>query len=196
MPKIIFLDTNVYLHYQDIDQINWLEIAQADTVMIVVPPITVRELDKHKDFHQRPRVRKRAGAALKKLDNLFSLTNQTQLSDDVSIHLEDRDPLIDFRKFLLSPEVQDDNLIASIIMYRSEYSDSEIILVTSDAGLILKSKAKRHGITPVQLPDRLKLPEEPDQEQEQIRQLKQEILELKSILPRLYLTFEYGSQHA
>lgn len=196
MPKIIFLDTNIYLHYQDIEQINWLEIAQADNVTIIVPPITVRELNKNKEIHPRKRIRKRAGATLTKLFTLFSSTHQTQLNDVISIHLEDRDPILDSNEFHLNPEIQDDNLIASIIMYRSEYPDSDIILVTSDAGLLLHAKAKRYGIKPIKLPDSLKLPEEPDPEQIRRMQLEKELQELKQKVPQLSLTFEDGSQQA
>jgi predicted ribonuclease YlaK len=137
MPKIVFLDTNIYLHYQDIDQIDWLKVVQADAVIIVVPPITIRELNKHKDSHSMARVRKRAGAILKKLSELFGSSLQAQLKSCVAIHLEDSYSLIDFGAHHLSREIQDDNLIASIIMYRNEMPDTEIILATTDAGLTL-----------------------------------------------------------
>jgi len=196
MAKTVFLDTNIYLHYQDIGQIDWLKVVQADAVIIVVPPITIRELNKHKDSHPRTRVRKRAGAVLKRLSALFISSLQAQLKSGVAIHLEDRDALIDFGAHHLSREIQDDNLIASIIMCRNEKPDAEIILATMDAGLTLVAKAKRQGITAIRLPDNLKLPEEPDPEQERIRELEQELRELKLKAPQLSLTFENGSQHA
>ena len=67
MSKIVFLDTNVYLHCQPFYQVNWLDIVGAKAVTIVLPPIIIRELNKHKDTSSRPRVRRRAGATLKKL---------------------------------------------------------------------------------------------------------------------------------
>ncbi len=196
MQKIIFLDTNVYLHYQDFDQINWLEVTEADHVTVVVPPITIHELNKHKDLHPRPRVKKRAGDTLKKLFTLFSSASQAQFRNGIAIILEDREPLIDFSAFLLSREVQDDNLIASIIMCKNETPGVEIVLVTSDHGLTLLGKARRHGITTIKLPDNLKLPEEPDPDQEKIRKLEQEIRELKRTMPQLSLIFEDSNQYA
>lgn len=195
MVKIVILDTNVYLHYQDFDKIDWLKVVQADAVTIVVPPIVIHELNKHKDSHPRTRVRNRAKAILKKLSALFDSDFQAQLTSNVAICVEDRE-LIDFGAYQLSREIQDDNLIASLIMCQHEWPKAGIILVTADGGLTLLAKAKRYGIAAMRLPDNLKLPEEPDPEQKRIRELEQEIRELKLRIPRLSLTFEDGNQHA
>jgi hypothetical protein len=196
MSKIVFLDTNIYLHYQLFDQINWLEILKANAVTIVIPPVTVRELNKHKDLHSRPRVKKRAGAVLKKLNALFESGSRARLRDGIDVLFEDRDPMIDFAAYQLSHEIQDDHLIASIIMCQSEMPEAEIVLVTSDAGLALRAKAMRQGIATIKLPDNLKLAEEPDPSEKRIKELEQELRELKRRIPQLSLTFEDGSQHA
>jgi len=196
MPKTLFLDTNIYLHYQDIEQIDWLRVVKAEAVVIVVPPITVQELNKHKYAHPRTRVRERAATIVKKLSALFESSLLAQLNSGVAIRLEDRDPLIDFQAYHLSRESQDDNLIASIIMERDEVPGTEVILATSDAGLTLMAKARRHGITPVRLPDTLKLPDEPDPEQKRMRELERQLAELRASAPQLSLTFRDGSDHA
>lgn len=194
MSKMVFLDTNIYLHYRLFDQIDWLEIVKANAVTIVIPPITVRELNKHKELHPRPRVKKRAGKVLKKLFALFESGSQAYLRDYIDVWLEDRDP-IDFAAYQLSHEIQDDNLIASIIMFRDENPETEVVLVTSDAGLTLVAKANRLGISTTRLPDRFKLPEEPDPEQARIKELENELRELKLQVPQLSLVFENGRQH-
>jgi len=196
MPKLLFLDTMVFLHYQDFDQINWPEVAQADAVTIVIPPVTIRELNKHKESHPRPRVRRRAGTTLRKLSALLGSGLEAPLQDWVVVQLEDRDPLIDFTAHHLSPQIQDDQLIASIIMRRNESPRLPIVLVTSDVGLTLLAKANRLGIDTTRLSDDLKLPEEIDADQERIRELERQIRELKLVTPQLSLTFEDGSQHA
>ena len=61
MPKTAFLDTNIYIHYQIFDQIKWPEILHTSKVMIVIPPVTIRELNRLKDLNLGTRVRKRAG---------------------------------------------------------------------------------------------------------------------------------------
>jgi len=41
----VILDTNIFLHYQPIEQINWVKVLKSDTVTLIVPPIVVRELE-------------------------------------------------------------------------------------------------------------------------------------------------------
>jgi len=196
MSKIIFLDTNVYLHYQPFDQINWPEIVGAKSATIIVPPITIRELNKHKDSHSRRRVNRRAGEVLKKLAELFEFGSEAPLRDRVNVRFEDRDPVIDFSAYQLSHEIQDDNLIASIIMHRNETPEAEIVLITSDIGLTLLAKARRQGAETIRMPDNLRVAEQPDPTRKRIQQLEQELRELKSKAPELSLTFEDGNQHA
>jgi hypothetical protein len=198
MPKIVFLDTNIYLHYRDFDQIDWPTVLGTDAVTIIIPPITLRELNKHKDSNTiNPRIRKRAGATLKKLAELFETSSQAQLRANTTVRHEANDP-IDFKSHNLNPEIQDDHLIASTIMCRDEMHGTEIILVTADSGLILLGKARLHEITTTKLPNEFKLPEEPDPEQKHINELEQENRELKSKIPKLSLTFDNDSneQHA
>lgn len=195
VAKTIFLDTNIYLHYQLFDQINWLEVIKASEVMIVVPPVTVRELNKHKDLHPRQRVKARAAKVLKKLASLFGSDCQVNIRDNVEMRLEDREPMVNFAEFQLDQSIQDDQLIASIIMFRNEEHKAEVILVTADAGLTLKVKAKRQGIPTITMPDNLKLAEELDSNQIHIRELEQKVRALEIKIPQISLVFADGSQH-
>lgn len=194
--KIVFLDTNVYLHYQLFDQINWLEVLKAEDITIIVPPVIIRELNKHKDSHSRPRVKKRADVILKKLFTLFDADSKVLLRDGIEILLEDRDPLIDFDTHQLNRDVQDDVLIGNIIMCRTEVPETEIVLVTSDFGLTLSAKARRQGIATFKIPDNFKIPDEPNPEQQRIKELEKEIRELQLRIPQLSLMFEDGSNYA
>jgi hypothetical protein len=196
MKKTIFLDTNIFLHYKDFDQIDWLSILQVDSIIIIIPPVTVRELNKNKDSNSITRIRKRAGTIIKKLSKLFETDLQVQLHDSIEIKLEGRDPVIDFATYQLSRDVQDDHLIASILTYRNELPGVDIVLVTSDSGLILWAKAQTQNITTIRLSESLKLSEEPDPEQETIRQLKEELRKQQLRKPQLLLAFEDGEQHA
>ncbi len=196
MDKTVFLDTNIYLHYRLFDQVNWLEILKASEVMIVIPPVTVRELNKHKELHPRQRVKERAATVLKKLLSLFGSDCQANIRDGVEMRLEDREPMVNFAEFQLDQDVQDDQLIASIIMFRNERREAEVILVTSDAGLTLITKAKRQGIPTVTMPDNLKLAEKPDPNQIRIRELEQTVRALELKIPQISLVFGDGSQHA
>ena len=148
--KTIFLDTNIFLHYEPFDQIKWLEIVQAESATILIPPVTIRELNKHKDYHSQPRVRNRAGEVLKRLLALFESPAGTSLRDNINIVFEDRDPVIDFAAHQLSPDIQDDHLIASILMYQNEAAGTETVLVTSDA---VSRSWQKQGDTELQQPE-------------------------------------------
>ena len=195
VTKIVFLDTNIYLHYQFFDQIKWPKILDASKIIIVVPPITIRELNKHKDLHPRQHVKERAAKVIKKFLGLFKADTESEINTSVKIYFEDREPAIDFSQFQLERDIQDDQLIASILTYKNEHLDSDIILVTSDSGLLLIGKARRLNISAIELPNELKLADEPDPDQIRIKHLERKIRELESKIPQLSLTFEDGSQH-
>jgi hypothetical protein len=111
--------------------------------------------------------------------------------------LEDRDPKKkDYSQLQLNPDIQDDQLIASIVMFRREKPEADIVLVTSDAGLALIGKARRHNIQVTKLPENLGLPDEPDQDQIRIRELEKKLRDLELKIPQLSLVFADGSQHA
>ncbi|MBF4483105.1 PIN domain-containing protein [Dehalococcoides mccartyi] len=196
MAKIAFLDTNVFLHYQPFDQIVWPKILQVSEVTIIVPPIIIRELNKHKELGAKQRVRERAGLVLKKLSSLFATGCKAYIRDGVEIYLEDRDPIIDFTQLQLNKDIQDDHLIASIIMFRKERPEADVILVSSDSALTLIGKSRRHNIQVTILPANLRLPEELDQEQSRIRELEKKVRDLELKSPQISMVFADGNQHA
>src|SRR5438105_35064 len=67
----VFLDTNIYLHYQPFEQIDWRKLLKSRCITLCVPAVVVSELDKHKDEHRTRRIRKRAGAVSAKLFEYF-----------------------------------------------------------------------------------------------------------------------------
>jgi hypothetical protein len=191
--KSIFLDTNIFLHYKPFDQIDWCSIVKSEEISIIVPPITIRELNKQKELHPHKHIRERATKMLKKLNSLLSASNSNTFGKGNSISLEDRDPNIEYSSYGLQIEVQDDQLIASILFFCKCNPESDIILITSDDGLLLKAKARRYNINTLSLPEDHKLPQELDSQQKQIKELEEELLHLKTASPELLLTFEDGN---
>lgn len=196
MTKIVFLDTNIYLHYQLFDQIVWPKILKVSEVTIIVPPVIIRELNKHKELNTKLRIKERSSLVLKKLSLLFSMGCKAHICNGVEIYLEDRDPIVNFAQLQLNKDIQDDHLIASIIMLQREKPDADVVLVTSDTALTLIGKGRRQDISITTLPANLKLPEEVDQDQIRIRELEEKIRDLKSITPQISLVFADGSQYA
>jgi hypothetical protein len=195
MNKVIYLDTNVFLHYQPFNQINWLEVVKAESVIIVFPPVIVRELNKHKDSHPRAQIRKRAGETIKRLYGLLDSGSNPKVAENIYVFFEDRDPTIDFASHQLNFNIQDDHLIASIIMNRQESPTDYIVLVTSDLGLTLVAKAGRQSINTLRMPENLRVADEPDPNEDKVKQLEQQIRELNSRTPNLSLTYEDGRQY-
>jgi hypothetical protein len=192
----IYIDTNIFLHYQPFDQIDWSEIAKSDNVLLIIPPVTIRELNHYKDSQSRLHIKKRSSEAIRKLTQLFDTGITAKLRDNVSIKFEDRDPVIDYSTTYLNPNIQDDQLIASMLMDRKESPECNLVLITSDLGLALSTKAGRHGITTIRMPENLRIVDEPDQNENKIKQLEQQVRELNIRVPSLLLSFEDGSQHS
>src|SRR5215469_18533316 len=71
ISKIVFIDTMVFLHFQSFDQLDWPAILNAKQVKVVVPAITIREINKHKDSHSLQKIRERAQTVIRKLFDLF-----------------------------------------------------------------------------------------------------------------------------
>ena len=194
--KTIFLDTNVFLHYKSFDQIDWLKQLGASNATIVLPPITLRELNKQKERHPHKHIRERAGKTLKRLKDIVGADDSGVVRQSVVAFIEDREPLIDFAEQGLQKEVQDDNLIASILFFQGVNPGSDIVLVTADGGLLLVAKARRFHISTLTLPEDHKLPEESDPDRARVKKLEEEILRLNSSKPVLALTFEDGKEFA
>lgn len=55
----IVLDTMVFLHYQPLEKINFADILGSANHVVVIPLITLNELDQHKNTHQNPQIRER-----------------------------------------------------------------------------------------------------------------------------------------
>jgi predicted ribonuclease YlaK len=196
MKTRIYIDTNVFLHYQPFDQIDWLEVSKSDSVVLVIPPVTIRELNHHKDSHPRVHIKKRASEAIRRLTRLFDSGQNAKFGNNVAVLFEDRDPVIDFTANHLSPNIQDDQLIASMIMDRQESPDGHLILITSDLGLTLSAKAGRHGIDTIRMPEKLRLADESDQNENKIKQLEQQVRELSIRVPKLSLSYKDETQHS
>ena len=195
MHKLIYLDTNIFLHYQPFNQINWLEIVKAESATIVIPPVTSRELNKHKESHPHAQIKKRAEETIRRLSRLRDSGAHVEINKGVFVLFEDREPNIDFAAHQLNFSIQDDQLIASILMNRQEAPADQIVLVTSDLGLLLVSKAGRQSINTQKMPENLLIVDEPDPNLTKVKQLEQQIRELKSRIPNLSLAFEDVTQH-
>ncbi len=181
----VFLDSMIYLHYRSIEEIGLPSVLHTDSVTIVIPRVTLRELDKQKNTHQSSTVRNRARRILKKIEQWTS--GQASVRQGVSVEFFPVVPTINYAKHGLNAQWSDDVLIASILEYRGTHSTEQIVLITQDSGPRLT--AHQLGITVAELPEDMKLPEELSPLEIENRELSRMLERLQNALPQLTVCF-------
>jgi hypothetical protein len=187
-----FVDTNTFLHFRPIPELEWLRILGSNEVTIIIVPIIIRQLDTQKDMNDRKAIRRRAASRLTWIRELLRIGRHTAIREGVSVRLEPREPELDLPAYHLSRAVDDDLLLASIIEYRERHPAERVVLVTADIGLMVK--ASHHNVEVVELLKDARLPEEVDPDEARIRELEQQVRELESSRPDLRLRFADGPE--
>lgn len=185
-PSYAVLDTNIFLHHQPFDQIKWTEVLSTSSVVLVITPVVVRELDKHKDQHRIPAIQDRARAALNKIEQITLGETTTPLTDGVELEYA-KEPTVNFQQYGLRAENNDDNLVASCLTCRNLKPDANVVLIAGDTGPRLK--ARQHGIEAVAIPERYKLESALDAAEKEKKQLQRRIQQLENRFPKLKLAF-------
>jgi rRNA-processing protein FCF1 len=185
-----FVDTNLLLHYPLPDQVDWCACTGAKEAAVVIAPVVFRELNKHKDKPESRRLRDRAATVLKWFDAFIDDPTR-RLREGVNLLMLAHDPSLDFAKYGLSRDLNDDWLLASILEFRIENPASNIVLVTEDRGLRVKAIAQ--GLPVVRLPEHLRLPDELDPVEKKLRETEDELRRLRNAMPNLRLVFEDDS---
>jgi len=181
----IFFDTMIFLHYKSIEELPLDDILGASPHTILMPRITLRELEKHKNAHNSSRVRERARKILKEIERWIK---GEAVRPGVSMEFLPRVPAVDYQKLGLDPDWNDDLLIASVLQYQADYPDGvSVVLVTQDPGA--RMTASQLGLRVLELPEEYKLPAEPDPLEAENRELHRRILELQNAFPRLAVSF-------
>ena len=186
--KRIFVDTMVFLHFRPIAEIPWHELAGGEPVTVIVSRVTVRELDKHKFNHRSGRIRERASRVIKELESLVSAGGFVK--EGVELKFYGSFPSIDFREFGLHQDWADDVLLASALEALESDSSSEVLVLSDDAAVRLK--ASELGITPLEPPAGLRLPEDPDPLEKENLDLRRKLAVVENTLPSLGLVYVDG----
>jgi hypothetical protein len=144
-------DTNIFLHYQPLDQIPWPKLANATTVDIVLVSQVLRELDDKKNG-ESPRLRQRAQRALAQIDAwLPPGALVASIADSARLRVRVQEPQqiigLDFA-------VGDDRIVAAAMELRTEASTPTIV-VTGDVGMRFKAEAR--GLTIMRLPEQYRV---------------------------------------
>src|ERR1700692_2389916 len=92
----VALDTNTFLHYVSIDQIDWNELFPDQNVVLFICPPVIRELNKHKDTPRTTKLRDRAADVLRKIDAWVDSSPPIILRKSVEVRFRIYDSGLDF----------------------------------------------------------------------------------------------------
>ena len=180
--KYIFLDTNIFIHFQPFDQISWREIV-GDEYELIIAPVVLDELDKHKTNPNK----KIAG----RIKNILPKIEQEQTNINSIVNACLPVPKDDtFSKFNLSRNQQDHALLSTILEFGAQNGFENIIFISHDTGP--RMRARQLSISVIELDEKYLLPEEDSQEEKELKKLRKENAELKNNLPKVELTFNDG----
>jgi hypothetical protein len=190
----VFDDTNVLLHYQFFDEVDWHTQLGVTSVTLVFAPVILAELDRHKWSGSR-REKARAKSVLKKIASLGLLTTPVSLRpgvDAMALDAEPPDAL--FMQHRLHPQASDDRLLASLLGFGEERPGNRVMILSADTGLGVKARSRRIEI--VAPADSLELPDEPDDVERELEKTRRELNEITGAAPDLALTFGDANTHA
>ncbi len=134
--KVAFVDTNTFLHYRSLEEIDWRGILNCKEVTLMVSQVVIRDLNLQKDGGGKKRIRERAASALKRLGAIVRQAQHASIRDGVELRFRSNDPLIDFSIHKLNRDLSDDWLVATMLEYPQRV-----------AGLSTRSRHKRRRTT-------------------------------------------------
>jgi len=188
----IFPDTNLFLHYRPINEIDWCALLKSRPVQIKIAPVVPHELEQQRVVHQLRKIRDRAGSATKLLQTYLQ---HNHVRDGVTLEFLTSEPTPEYATARnLSLVVADDRLIGAYLLYRQANPDARCIVVTNDLPLTIKLTQRQ--IEFISLDESLLLPSDPDPLEKKYKQLEAELLRYKSREPDLAIEFPDGQNYA
>jgi rRNA-processing protein FCF1 len=182
MKKNAILDTNIFLHY-NIQDVDWCKELGATEIELIVCSTVLRELDEKK----QEALKSLAKRASRNLDLIESLDGKPDgIRKNVRLTALGTEPKIEWDRWDLDPEVDDDRIIATII----GRNNIEDVLVTEDTGP--RIKAKQRNIKCIKLQSG-RIPEAKSAEEIELEKLRKENEQLKNRIPKLSL-FLYSQE--
>jgi hypothetical protein len=179
----LFLDTNIFLQFAKLDQIDWPAIAADSPVDLVVCMQVIHELDRQKSD---PRLKDRARDAIKTIDEFA--VKRMPLRPAVQLEIFNHEVRREDFPAELSPDQGDDILLRLFEEYRGRNPAKRIGLVTDDLGA--RVRAGSRGIKTVQLPEKYRRADPVDEQTKKMRELQRTNAQLQDRLPVLGVVLE------
>jgi len=178
-----FIDSNSFLHYRMFTDINWNKVTNSSSVLLIVCPAVLKELDQKKFSEHDINIRNRSQQVISKMSKMVTSNKIHKIKKNLDLMFISSEPSIDWEKEGLSSQIPDDRIVVSMLEQKNNFKN--IILVTSDIGLTLKASNK--GIKCISLPDEYRLNIKKDKKQKEIEKLRDKITVLENKLPVLKL---------
>ena len=182
----IILDTNIALHFAPIEQIDWAEVSKCKRPTIVITPILLEELERQKIFNPSAALRRRAQRSIDDIERLMGIDDPVEIRTGVTLHFLSHEPTLDYKAHRLDRDVQDDRFIAAALE-RHSLGHIPVFIASNDSGMALKLRSRAIDI--LKLPAALRLPEEEDALQKELKQARLELEKLRNRQPRLTVRF-------
>lgn len=146
--KLVVPDTNVLVHYQRIDKIDWVTVTGSRPVRIVIAHAVLDELD-DKRYAQSAKTAERARRAVVPLDERWQALQETgvaPLRDGVTV------------EFLIDPPLHarlsnTDEEILERACFLAALAEREVLVATGDRGMRARAAANGDNVRPLLLPD-------------------------------------------
>lgn len=127
--KYLFLDTNIYLHYQDFLQIPWNKVLEIDEeCTVVVVPKVHAELDEKKDS-AKGRIQRRAKKISSKLYDILMKHETTKIP---VVRCKAPNPTEEDKR-MLDLSRSDNVIILSAI--KSGWNNEDIVIISADKNI-------------------------------------------------------------
>jgi hypothetical protein len=171
---ILFPDTHFFLHYRHADELPWQEVSSASQITLMVGRTVPKELDNAK-FKLTGRARRLARVYVGRLQNVAATGNPYTLrkaNPRVLLDFAPPRPVGWSMPRSLDPSSPDHQLIADALAYVADNSNVDVMVVTSDPGLVIC--AKTHGLRFFPLPQtkNWERPPQPSPHEKEIAELK------------------------
>lgn len=181
--KYLFLDTNSFIEFQPFESIKWSEICGESEYTLVISPVVIREINKHKDS-SKGRKRERARKARKRI---IEIAKKEKLSRHNVLFAKNPSKAA-FENPHFNKEIADDWLIFSALEFDVDLDNKYII--TNDAGIYLI--AEEFGLKTLAIPDKYLAPSDLTDEEIQIKELKKRLAQIEESQPHVVLSFADG----
>jgi hypothetical protein len=160
----LFVDTNLFLQCQELSQLPWHEISDAQDVLVLVPRVVQQEVDRLKHDGKS----RRAGRARR----AASLFREAIEAPQLELILRQQGPRVALsfppipdperlRSTQLDLARPDDRLIEEALAYRASNTGKDVRLLTNDTNAMLT--ARQCGLPYIAVPEHWLLDPEPDE---------------------------------